>query len=119
MYNYSDKIEVQLGSGGSGNGGEIEYDENGNPITPDIPSGETEGFKFLSDCRIKAVGSRSISGTYFHNYEIYLPKSLEPSLLPSKGSKIRLTKKDLTVKEYEATVIDSYSTRFNFIIKAS
>lgn len=114
MYNYSDKIEVQLGS----SDGEIEYDENGNPIVPDS-NGETGGFKFLSDCRIKAVGSRSISGTYFHNYEVYLPKSLQPSLLPSKGSKIRLTKKDLTVKEYEATVIDSYSTRFNFIIKAS
>lgn len=117
MYNYNDKIEVLLDSTGSS--GELEYDENGDPILPDTPSGETGGFEFLSDCRIKSVGSRSISGTYFHNYEVYLPKSLEPSKLPSKGSKIRLTKKDLTVKEYEATVIDSYSTRFNYVIKAS
>ena len=123
MYNYPDKIEISnasIGGGGTSGGGNIEYDENGDPIVPEPgEGGETpEGeFEFLSDCRIEENNSYTLSGTYVYSFNVYLPKSFDASKLPRKGANIRLTKKDLTVNGIVATVVDSRSTRFNYVIK--
>lgn len=117
MYNYPDRIELSKSSTG-GISGSIDYDENGDPIF-EGQGGEEGGdeFKFLSDCRIEENNSYSLSGTYIYSFNVYLPKTFEAARLPKKGAIIRLTKKDRTVNGVEATVVDSRSTRFNYVIK--
>lgn len=121
MYNYPDKIEISTAStGGGGTSGEIEYDEEGNPIfpgNPDEETGQEDGFEFLSDCRIEDNSSYAISGTYIYSFNVYLPKSFEAAKLPKKGAFVRLNKKDETVKDVVAAVVDSRSTKFNYVIK--
>lgn len=120
MYNYPDKIELSASSSGGGTPGSIDYDGNGDPIFGGGDSGGGEdggGFEFLSDCRIEENNSYSLSGTYIYSFNVYLPKSFDARKLPKKGATIRLTKKDKTVNEVEATVVDSRSTKFNYVIK--
>lgn len=120
MYNYPDKIELSMSSTGGGISGAIDYDENGNPIFGGGGSEGEEsggGFEFLSDCRIEENNSYSLSGTYIYSFNVYLPKSFDAEKLPKKGATIRLTKKDKTVNGVEAIVVDSRSTKFNYVIK--
>ena len=120
MYNYPDKIELSTSSAGGGSSGAIVYDGNGEPIFGGGDSGGEEGgggFEFLSDCRIEENNSYSLSGTYIYSFNVYLPKSFDAGKLPNKGATIRLIKKDKTVNGVEATVIDSRSTKFNYVIK--
>lgn len=119
MYNYPDKIELSTSSTSGGTSGGIDYDKNGNPI---FGGGKDEAvggfaFEFLSDCRIEENNSYSLSGTYIYSFNVYLPKSFPAGKLPKKGATIRLTKKDKTVNGVEATVVDSRSTKFNYVIK--
>lgn len=98
MYNYPDKIEISTASikdDGEGSG-DIQYDENGDPIFPGTGgSGEPgeETFELLSDCRIEENNSYAISGTYIYSFNVYIPKALDPAKLPVKGNVIRLTKR--------------------------
>lgn len=120
MYNYPDKIELSASSVGGSVSGCIDYDENGDPIFGgggNEEAGDGSGFVFLSDCRIEENNSYSLSGTYIYSFNVYLPKSFDAEKLPKKGATIRLTKKDKTVDGVEATVVDSRSTKFNYVIK--
>ncbi|MBD9177615.1 MAG: hypothetical protein EGP82_00285 [Odoribacter splanchnicus] len=123
MYNYPDKIEISTASiveDGEEENGNIKYDENGDPIFPGTGEGGEPGeqtFELLSDCRIEENNSYTISGTYVYSFNVYIPKTLDPAKLPVKGNIIRLTKKDKTVNGVVATVVDSRSTKFNYVVK--
>lgn len=123
MYNYPDKIEISAASigeeGGTGSG-DIKYDENGDPVFPGTGEGGEPGeqtFEALSDCRIEVKNSYAISGTYIYSFNVYIPKALDPARLPVKDNVIRLTKKDKTINGVIATVVDSWSTQFNYVVK--